>query len=194
MHLLGDHPLFGPGYQLTKQRDLSQPGAWAAVETVDVIGPRATLNRVRVLGPCRQANQIEVSATETFTLGIEAPVRISGNTAGTPTLALKGPFGRLQTNGLIIAQRHIHMNPEEARRYGVADRDLVDVEIDSPQRDIVFRDVAVRIDAQFKLEMHIDTDEANAAAISHGGDGALMATACHATVTACRPTRSIRNN
>jgi acetate kinase len=181
--------LFGPGYQLKKLRDLSQPGAWAAVETVNVIGPRGTLNRVRVLGPCRKTNQIEVSATETFTLGIEAPVRISGDTADTPALVLEGPAGRLQTNGLIVAQRHLHMHVEDARRYGLADRDLVEVEIDSPHRTIVFRDVAVRIDPKFKLEMHIDTDEANAASIVHGGDGELMLTSCHATLTACKPTR-----
>lgn len=183
--------LFGPAYQLTKLRDLSQAGAWAAVETVNVIGPRGTIRSVRVLGPCRRANQIEVSATETFTLGIEAPVRISGDTADTPALILEGPAGRLRTNGLIVAQRHIHMKTEDAKRYGLADRDLVEVEIDSPHRTIVFRDVAVRIDPQFKLEMHIDTDEANAAAISHGGDGELMLTSCHARLTACKPVRNI---
>lgn len=182
--------LFGPGYQLTKLRDLSQPGAWAAVETVDVIGPRATLKHVRVLGPCRKANQIEVSATETFALGIDAPVRISGDTVGTPSVVLEGPAGRLQTSGLIIAQRHIHMPPEDARRLAFADHDLVEVEIDSDHRTTVFRDVVVRIDPQFILEMHIDTDEANAAAISHGGDGELMRTSCHATLTACKSTRT----
>ncbi|ABM39799.1 acetate/propionate family kinase [Polaromonas naphthalenivorans] len=183
--------LFGAGCQLTKQRDLSQAGAWTAVETVNVIGPRGIIRSVRVLGPCRRSNQIEVSATETFTLGIEAPVRISGDTADTPTLTLEGPAGRLQTNGLIVAQRHIHMQPEDAKRFGLADRDLVDVAIDSPPRTTVFRDVAVRIDPQFKLEMHIDTDEANAAAISHGGDGDLMLTLCHARLTACKPVRNI---
>lgn len=182
--------LFGPDYRLTRLRDLSQPGAWAAVETVDVIGPRATLKQVRVLGPCRKANQIEVSATETFALGIEAPVRISGDTAGTPAVVLQGPAGRLPTGGLIIAQRHIHMPPEDALRLAFADHDLVEVEIDSDHRTTVFRDVAVRIDPQFKLEMHIDTDEANAAAISHDGDGELMRTSCHATLTACKPTRT----
>ncbi|MDO8777206.1 MAG: acetate/propionate family kinase [Burkholderiaceae bacterium] len=182
--------LFGPGYQLTRLRDLSQPGAWAAVETVNVIGPSGTLKQVRVLGPCRKANQIEVSATETFALGIDAPVRISGDTSGTPSLVLEGPVGRLQTSGLIIAQRHIHMPPEDALRHAFADHDLVEVEIDSDHRTTVFRDVVVRIDPQFILEMHIDTDEANAAAVSHGGDGELMATSCHATLTACEPKRT----
>lgn len=182
--------LFGPGYQLTRLHDLSQPGAWAAVETVNVIGPRGTLKQVRVLGPCRKANQIEVSGTETFALGIDAPVRISGDTADTPTLVLEGPAGRLQTSGLIIAQRHIHMTSEDALRLAFADRDLVEVEIDSDHRTTVFRDVVVRIDPQFILEMHIDTDEANSAAISHGGDGELMTTSCHATLTTCKSTRT----
>lgn len=182
--------LFGPGYQLTRLRNLSQPGAWAAVETVNVIGPRATLRQVRVLGPCRLANQIEVSATETFALGIDAPVRLSGDTAGTPTVVLEGPFARLQTGGLMVAQRHIHMSPEDAQRHAVADHDLVEVEIDSDQRTTVFRDVVIRVDPQFKLEMHIDTDEANAAAIAHGGGGELMPTSCHATLTTCKAARA----
>ena len=170
---------------------MSQAGAWAAIETVNVIGPRGTISHVRVLGPCRKANQIEVSATETYALGIEAPVPISGDTVGTPAVVLEGPFGRLQTSGLIVAQRHIHMQAEDALHHGLADRDLVEVEIDSPHRTIVFRDVAVRIDPQFRLEMHIDTDEANAAAISHGGDGELLATSCQAMLTACKPARDI---
>lgn len=179
--------LFGSGYQLTKLRELSQPGTWAAEETVGLIGPRSSIKHVRVLGPCRHANQIEVSSTETFALGIEAPVRVSGDTANTPTIILQGPSGRLQTNGLIVAQRHIHMQPEDAMRLGFSDRDLVEVEIDSPQRTVVFRDVVVRVDPDYRLEMHIDTDEANAAAISHGADGELMPTSCHAKFTTCKP-------
>ncbi len=179
--------LFGSGYQLTKLRELSQPGAWAAEETVDLIGPRGSIKHVRVLGPCRRANQIEVSSTETFALGVEAPVRVSGDTANTPTIVLQGPAGRMQTNGLIVAQRHIHMQPEDAMRLGFSDRDLVEVEIDSPRRTVVFGDVAVRVDPDYRLEMHIDTDEANAAAIPHGADGELMPTSCHAKFTACKP-------
>src|SRR3546814_644802 len=96
----------------------------------------------------------------------------------------------LQTNGLIVAQRHIHMSSEDARRHHVADHDRVDVEIDSDHRTTVFRDVVVRVDPQFKLEMHIDTDEANAAAIAHGGNGELMLTTCHATLSACKPSHT----
>lgn len=179
--------LFGRGHVLTKLRELSQPGAWAAAETVDVMGPRGRLKHLRILGPCRAANQIEVSATETFALGVEAPVRISGDTQGTPAMTLEGPAGKLRTNGLIVAQRHIHMHPEEARRFDLKDRDLVEVEIDSTPRTTVFRDMMVRVSPDFRLEMHIDTDEANAASVPHGGEGELMATSCHATVITCRP-------
>lgn len=189
VHLTQDavETLFGPGHRLAKLRDLSQPGAWAAVETVDVTGPRGGLQRLRVLGPCRAASQIEVSATETFALGVEAMVRISGDTKGTPVVTLTGPAGSVRTEGLIVAQRHIHMHPDDARRFGVADRDTVEVEIDSPHRTTVFRDVAIRVSTDFRLEMHIDTDEANAASVSHSGEGEIMPTACRATVTACKP-------
>jgi acetate kinase len=178
--------LFGLGHRLTKLRDLRQPGQWAARETVDVVGPRGALQGVRVLGPCRTANQIEVSATETFALGVEAPVRISGDTKSTPVVTHVGPAGSARTDGLIVAQRHIHMHPDDASRLGVTDRDTVDVEIDSPNRTTVFRDVAIRISPDYRLEMHIDTDEANAASISHGGEGELMPTASRATVTAAK--------
>lgn len=179
--------LFGPGHHLTKLRELSQPGAWAAAETVDLVGPKDAIKHVRVLGPCRVANQIEVTATETFFLGVDVPVRISGDTQGTPEITLEGPVGKLRTNGLIVAQRHIHMHPDEAQRFGFNDRDVVEVEIDSAQRTTAFRDVMIRVSPDFRLEMHIDTDEANAAGVSHGGEGVLMPTACHATVTACQP-------
>ncbi len=179
--------LFGPGHRLAKLHELSQPGAWAAAETVDLVGPKSTVKHVRVLGPCRTANQVEVSATETFSLGVDVPVRISGDTQGTPEITLEGPAGKLRTNGLIVAQRHIHMHPDEAQRFSVKDRDVVDVEIDSSQRTTAFRDVMIRVSPDFRLEMHIDTDEANAAGVSHGGEGVLMPTACHAIVTACRP-------
>ena len=180
--------LFGRGHVLTKLRNLSQPGAWAAVEMIDLIGPRDTLKHLRVLGPCRMANQIEVSATETFALGVEAPVRMSGDTKGTPVMTLEGPAGKLRTDGLIIAQRHIHMHPDEARQFSLNDRDVVEVEIDSTPRTTVFREVVIRVSPDFRLEMHIDTDEANAAGVSHGGEGELIPTSCRATVTKCRPT------
>ena len=175
--------LFGPGHALTKLRDLGQPGGWAATETVDLVGPRGRLQHVRVLGPCRAANQIEVSATETFALGVEAPVRISGDTKATPMITLEGPAGRLRTDGLIVAQRHIHMHPDEARRFDLEEGGFVEVEIHWASRTTVFRDVMIRVAPDFRLEMHIDTDEANAASVPHGGEGGLMATSCHAIVT-----------
>ena len=188
VHLTEDsvEELFGAGHRLGKARDLSQPGVWAADETVDLIGPRGDIERVRVLGPCRKANQIEVSVTDAFALGIDVPVRISGDLEGTPTLRLRGPAGTIQTSGLIVAQRHIHMSPAEAKSHRLEDGDLVDVELGSPRRTTLFRDVVIRVSPAFGLEMHIDTDEANAAGISHGGQGELTPTDCEARVTACR--------
>ena len=187
VHLTQDsvEALFGTGYRLRKARELSQPGGWAAEESVDLIGPRGRLGRARILGPCRDSNQIEVSTTDAFTLGIDVPIRMSGDLEGTPQLRLEGPAGSIQTNGLIVAQRHIHVGSEEAAVYGLMDRDLVDVELGDSPRSTLFRDVAIRVSPAFRLEMHIDTDEANAAGVSHGGDGALMSTDCCARVLAC---------
>ena len=174
--------LFGVGYQLCKRNDLSEPNNWAAEETLDVLGPRGKLHGLRILGPCREYNQIEIAETETFLLGIDAPVRLSGHTEASPVVTLVGPKGSMQTNGLIVAQRHIHMSPADADLFAVKQGDLVEVEIANNPRGIVFRDVAIRVDPQFVLEMHIDTDEANAALISNGGEGELMATKHHAKI------------
>ena len=168
--------LFGAGYELTKMRPLFQSHEWASNEVLDVIGPRGTLKKVRVLGPCRAANQIEISETDSFFLGIAAPVRLSGNLADTPTVTLVGSKGAIQTNGAIIAKRHIHMNPDDAKRLELKNGDIVEVEIAGP-RSTIFRDVAIRVDPKYNLEMHIDTDEANAASISHGGEGMIIKTA-----------------
>ena len=178
--------LFGAGHRIRKARDLSQPGVWAAEETVDLVGPRGSIRGVRILGPCRKANQVEVSVTDAFALGIDVPVRISGDLGGTPQLRLQGPVGTIQTSGLIVAQRHIHMSPEDARAHHLDDGDLAEVELGSRNRTTLFRDVMIRVSADFRLEMHIDTDEANAAGISHGGQGELTPTDCHARMTACR--------
>ena len=188
VHLKQDsvEALFGPGYQLRKARDLSQPGVWAAEESVDLIGPRGSIRSVRILGPCRKANQIEVSVTDAFSLGIDVPVRISGDLDGTPQLRLQGAAGAIQSSGLIVAQRHVHMSPEDARSHHLDDGDLADIELGSRRRTTLFRDVMIRVSPDFRLEMHIDTDEANAAGISHGGQGELMATDCQARMTACR--------
>lgn len=170
--------LFGAGHQLRLRNELSQPGAWAAHETVDVIGQRGELAHLRVLGPCREANQIEISETEAYKLGIDVPVRLSGDTRGTPVVTLRGPAGNLRTQGLIVAKRHIHMSTEDAQARGLKHGDVVEVTVPSDGRDLVFGDVAIRVDPRFLTEMHIDTDEANAAHLEHGGTGELEPVEC----------------
>jgi len=177
--------LFGKGHTLTKYKELTQPGFWAAEEKVDIIGPDGEINNVRVLGPCRAHNQIEIAETETFKLGIHAYIRLSGDVKDTPTVTLRGPAGSIQTDGLIVAKRHIHMSSKDAQTYGLQQGDMVEVAIDSGERDLVFRDVAVRVHPDFITEMHIDTDEANAAHIEHGSKGDLIPTECEATVMRC---------
>jgi len=184
--------LFGPDHSLQEQKNLSQRGQWAAKEAVDVIGPNGELHALRVLGPCRAANQIEISETDAFTLGVEAPVRLSGQLDGTPTVTLRGPAGTLSSNGVIVAQRHIHTCPKDAAALGLSDGEQVEVEVRSAGRSLVFRDVAVRVGADFATEMHIDTDEANAAHLEHGGAGVLMHVAgANALV---QPRRSLKSS
>lgn len=166
--------LFGKGYELTHMKQLMQPAGWAAEETLDVIGPKGTLKNVRVLGPNRSKVQIEVSKTDTFVLGVEAPIRPSGKVENTPTIKLKGPKGELETNGLIIAARHIHTSPSEAEKLGFKDGDYVDVRVGNGERDILFTNVLVRAKEGFVTEMHIDTDEANAAGISYSAKGEVI--------------------
>ncbi|MFT4975471.1 MAG: acetate kinase [Myxococcota bacterium] len=169
--------LFGEGHQLTRYRDISQPGQYACAEKVDIIGPRRTIEGVRILGPIRPACQVEVSRTDEFALGIDAPIRDSGDVRSSPGVTLQGPAGRLTLQeGVICARRHIHMTPEDAERFGVKDRDVVEVEMDSEGRNLTFGDVLIRVSPRYKLEMHIDTDEANAAEIRPGAQGSLAST------------------
>lgn len=169
--------LFGPGHQLTPRNPLSQPGQFASEECVDLVGPKRTIERVRVLGPTRKACQVEVSRTDEFFLGLDAPVRASGDTKNSPGITLRGPAGSLTiAEGVICAWRHIHMHPDDAVAYGVSDKDVVDVEVCSGPRRLVFGDVLVRVHPEFALEMHIDTDEANAAELGAGAVGALVST------------------
>lgn len=175
--------LFGPGYTLTERAPLSQPGQFACNETLTVVGPKRSIEGVRVLGPTRPKCQVEVSRTDEFFLGIDAPVRASGDVANTPGITLKGPAGTLTLKeGLICAWRHIHMTTADAARYGVQHGDIVDVAINSKGRDLTFGDVMIRVKDSYALEMHIDTDEANAAQISRGDVGALVATASSGTL------------
>jgi acetate kinase len=174
--------LFGPGYRLTPGKPLRQPGNWAAEERVTLEGPKGRLERVAILGPLRGRTQIEVSRTDSFALGIDAPVRDSGALDGTPVVRLVGPAGHLDTDGLIVAARHIHTNPDDAAALGLEDGQLVDVRISNGVRDLVFDRTLVRVQDNAFTEMHIDTDEANAAGLGAGGEGALASEA--ATVAA----------
>ena len=160
--------LFGRGYELTKTKDLSQPGQFACKETVTVCGPKGAIEKVRILGPVRSKSQVEVSATDAIKLGVKAPIRESGNVAGSAPIAVVGPKGAIYLNeGCIIAKRHIHMPPKDAMAAGVHDGDVVSVQAEN-ERGTVFNHVQIRVDDSFTLEMHIDTDEANAAKIATG--------------------------
>ena len=151
--------LFGKGYQLTKKKDLSQPGQFACEERVQVIGPKNSFPAVSILGPTRPADQVELSASDARSIGVAAPVRESGDIAGSGACKLVGPKGEVELKeGVIVAKRHIHMTPEDAANYGVKDKQVVSVKIDSPERSLVFGDVVVRVSPKFKLAMHIDTE------------------------------------
>jgi acetate kinase len=168
--------LFGKGHTLTEYKPLSQPGQFACEERVNLIGPKRNIENVRVLGPTRSKDQVEISATDEFALGLDAPVRASGHTENTPGITLEGPAGRLTLKeGVICAWRHIHMTPADAEAFGVSDKDVVDVEVATEDRTLTYGDVLVRVSEKYALEMHIDTDEANAAGIQRGGTGALIA-------------------
>ena len=159
--------LFGEGYQLTKKKDLSQPGQFASNERVTVVGPKGQMPNISILGPVRKAAQVELSMTDARKLGIAAPVRESGDLDGTPGCTIIGPEGQVEIEqGVIVAKRHIHLNLEEAEEYELEDKQVVSVRIDTPDRSLVFADVVVRVSPKFSAAMHIDTDESNAAGCS----------------------------
>ena len=165
VHLSAEHieALFGKGATLTHKKDLSQPGQFACEERVTIVGPKKSIPNVIILGPARKASQVEISFTDARTLGITAPVRESGDTAGTPGCKLVSALGEVElTEGVIVAKRHIHMTPADAEAMGVSDKEVVKVKIES-ERTTEFDDVVVRVSPSFALAMHIDTDEANAA-------------------------------
>jgi acetate kinase len=173
IHLTQEHveALFGKGHQLTKHADLSQPGQYACKEQLTIVGPKGRIERVRILGPARKYSQVEIAMTEQFKLGIHPPIRESGDIADTPGCILESATGSVQIDrGVICALRHIHMNPEDALRYGVRDKSFVRVRI-AGDRELIFGDVLVRVDPSFKLAMHIDTDEGNAANVKTGAQG-----------------------
>ena len=157
--------LFGAGHELTCKKELSQPGQYACEEKIEVVGPKGSV-KMSILGPCRPADQVEVSFTDARALGIVPPVRESGDTAGTPGCKLVGPCGEVEiSEGVIVAKRHIHMTTKDAEELGVKDKDIVWVKLDTA-RPTVFGDVVVRVSDKFGLAMHIDTDESNAAMAS----------------------------
>jgi len=160
--------LFGPGHQLTPMHELSQPGQFACEEQVHLVGPKGRIAKVRVLGPTRKETQVEIAMTEQFKLGVQPPIRQSGDLVGTPGVTLEGPFGSTTIErGVICAQRHIHMSPEDAMRFRVRDNYVVRVRVEG-ERELIFGDVVVRVNPNFRLAMHIDTDEGNAANIKTG--------------------------
>ena len=158
--------LFGKGHELTVKKMLSQPGQFASEERITVVGPKKELAGVSILGPCRSADQVELSATDARSIGVAAPVRESGDLAGSGACKLVGPCGEVELKeGVIVAKRHIHMTPEDAENFNVKDSDIVKVALDTEGRSLVFGDVVVRVSPKYALAMHIDTDEANAAAV-----------------------------
>ena len=157
--------LFGKGYELHPKKYLSQPGQYASEERVDVVGPKKTLARVSILGPVRPDRSI----------GCTAPVRESGDIAGSGSCKLVGPCGEVDCPiGVIAAKRHIHMTPEDAQEFGVADKDIVSVKVDTEGRALIFGDVVVRVSPKYALAMHIDTDESNAAGCSGNVMGEIV--------------------
>lgn len=167
--------LFGKGYKLTPKKDLSQPGQFACEERVTVVGPKKELAGVSILGPCRPATQVEISLTDARSIGVKAPIRESGDVADSGACRLVGPCGEVElSEGVIAAKRHIHMTPEDAEKYGIVDKQIVSVKIPTDGRALVFDDVVARVSASYKLAMHLDTDEANAAAIPGGCTGIIL--------------------
>lgn len=162
------------GHPLTRQRDLSQPGQYLARERVTVVGPKGKFENVAVLGPERQEAQVEISLTDGKTLGITPPVRLSGHVADTPGAVLVGPLGTVElTAGVIAAQRHIHMTPEAAARFGVQDKQVVKLQTYT-DRPVTFGDLVVRVSPDFATYVHLDYDEANACGFRNGSLGRIL--------------------
>ena len=167
--------LFGAGHKLTLKKELSQPGEFACEERVDVIGPKKEIANVIILGPARPATQVEISLTDARTLGVNAPIRESGNVAGSGACKLKGPAGELDlSEGVIVAKRHVHLRTRDAEQFGVKDKQIVQVKIENADRTTIFGDVVIRVRDTFMPAMHIDTDEANACAAAGNVEGEII--------------------
>ncbi len=166
--------LFGKGYELTVKKMLSQPGQFASNEKVTIVGAKGQMT-ASILGPVRSASQVEVSLTDARSIGVTAPIRESGDIAGSGACKLVGPCGEVELKeGVIAAKRHIHMTPADAEAFGVKDKDVVSVKIDSNGRSLTFGDVVVRVSEKFALAMHIDTDESNAGCVAPGTMGEVI--------------------
>ncbi len=167
--------LFGAGYTLTPKKDLSQPGQFACTERLDVVGSKKTLNGVTILGPVRSATQVELSLTDARSIGVTAPIRESGDVAGSGACRLVGPKGEIELQeGVIAAKRHIHMTPADAEAFGVENGQIVSVQVENGERSLTFGDVVVRVSDKYALAMHIDTDESNAACVTPGTMGTVV--------------------
>lgn len=167
--------LFGEGYELTNKKDLSQPGQYACEEKVTVVGSKGSL-KASILGPVRPDSQVELSLTDARSIGVVAPIRESGDIAGSGACKLVGPCGEVElTEGVIAAKRHIHMTPADAEKFGLVDKQVVSVSVPTEGRSLTFGDVVVRVSEKFSLAMHIDTDEANAAAVPGSCMGDIIA-------------------
>ena len=167
--------LFGAGHSLTMKKMLSQPGEFACEERVDIIGPKKEIKNVIILGPVRPATQVEVSLTDARTLGINAPIRESGDVAGSGACKLVGPAGEIElSEGVIVAKRHVHLRTQDAEQFGVKDKQTVQVKIKNNDRTTIFGDVVIRVRDTFMPYMHIDTDEANACAANGNVEGEII--------------------
>ena len=178
VHLSREHVeiLFGKGHELTKKKDLSQPGQFACEERVTVKGAKKELAGVSVLGPERPATQVEISLTDARSIGVNAPVRESGDVAGSGACTLVGPCGEVTIEeGVIAAKRHIHLDTATAEKFGLADKQIVQVKVESDGRSNIFGDVVVRVSPKFASAMHVDTDESNAAGCVPGMEGEIIA-------------------
>ena len=181
VHLSKEHIdiLFGAGHELTFKKALSQPGQFACEERVTVVGEKKEIKNISILGPARSATQVEVSLTDARTLGVKAPVRESGDIAGSGACKIIGPCGEVEiSEGVIAAKRHSHLTPEAATEMGVKDKQIVCVKIDSDGRKTIFGDVVIRVSDKFSPAMHIDTDESNAAGCVPGMMGEVITDCC----------------
>ena len=168
--------LFGEGYQLTVKKELSQPGQYASNERVTVVGPKKEIANVSILGPCRKLNQVELSATDARSIGIDAPIRESGDVAGSGACTLVGPAGTVAlSQGVIVAKRHIHMTEKDAETFGVKNGEIVNVLVENGNgRKTIFGDTVIRVSNSYALAMHVDTDESNAAACARAQMGTIV--------------------